>query len=157
MIKFWIATLYISFENSQVTYLSWLKMNLQIDQNVDDFWAIFKLSSYSLITMGSMAPHVSLFTVFSQCIRMHKLICHYLSQHCTQCPPHALFSVDTALIAHWCSGCCWVMDACPGPGQATQARKSCRHDGMGQAVATGQARLGWPTCGLQATVCMCLP
>ena len=38
--------------------------------------------------------------VFSQCIKMHTVMSHYLSQHCMQCPPHALFSVDTALIAH---------------------------------------------------------
>jgi len=46
------------------------------------------------------------------------------------------------------------MGAHPGPGRATE--QSLRHDGMGQAVATGQARLGWPTCGLQAMGWTCL-
>ena len=36
-------------------------------------------------------------TVFSQYIKVHKLICHHLSWHCTA--PHALVSAQIGLIA----------------------------------------------------------
>ena len=39
--------------------------------------------------------------VASQCIKMHAIICHHLSQHCIALlSPQALLLVDTELIGH---------------------------------------------------------
>lgn len=72
------------------------------------------LFSNSFIKAESMTVHRN---VFSQYIRMHSVICHYLSQRYTVpslCPG---FSSDSANHAPMC-GCCWAMGVCPGPGWA---------------------------------------
>lgn len=98
MIRFWIATLHVSFENSQVMHLlTWIKMNLQIDQNVGDFWAIFKPA---LIFLYHNGKHGSTRftvhrTVFSQCVRMCKPLSSAIAELALPCP---LLSAQLGLV-----------------------------------------------------------
>lgn len=82
MIKFWIATLSIPFENSEVMYLHQVERELQIKKkNKKDLFGSLENCSQILFKvwkaqLHSLAVHM---TVFSQRIKIGKLICHHLS------------------------------------------------------------------------------
>ena len=97
MTRLLIAILHIPFENSQVMYSCCLKMESEINQKIDKFfWQSWNFKFfYQNKKYGCLFFAVHR-TVFSQYLKMHKLICHNLSWHCT------LVSALMGLVAHWC-------------------------------------------------------
>lgn len=88
-------------------------------------------------------------TVFSQCIKVHKIICHNLSWHCnvpSLYPSFSPYKADCTAI----SVCCWVMGVCLGLTQATQWGRTDR--GTTLQPVLGCIR---PTgCGLDSWTCL---
>ena len=77
----WLQLQKIPPENSQVRYLRWLKKESQIYQNTNFF---SHLETYSQISSLKQKARLHIFftvhrTVFSQCTKMHEIICHTLS------------------------------------------------------------------------------
>jgi len=96
-VEYLIATLCISFENLQVMYLCQLEKESQINQKkLGFFLQSWNLFSNSRIKMESKAAYFLLFTVtvFSECMKIHKLIYRNLSRHCTVLSPCPGFSPD---------------------------------------------------------------
>lgn len=125
--NFWvgylIAALYIPFEHLQVMYLCWLEMESQKYKKKKKIF-FSNLESYSQIPLRKQKSRLHIFHCLqnsSQYIKMHTIICHNLSWHCSLLPlsPVLLlteYSADCRLLF----GCCWVMAAHPGLGQATR-------------------------------------
>ena len=98
-----------------------------LSSDYDDFFG--NLETYSEIPLSKHKLYSVVVvvvvhgTVFSQCIKMYKIICHSLIQHCT------VFSLCTGLSLDSAShtvmfGCCQEMGMCLEPGQATQWGKA---------------------------------
>lgn len=60
-----IETLHIPFENSQVMYLYWLKVKLQIYQKIDDFFG--NLETYSQIPILKQKEGLQVFHCSQDC------------------------------------------------------------------------------------------
>lgn len=108
MIKFLIPVLYIPFGNLQVVFLRRLKMESQIIQKVGDF--VGDLETGFKFLCQNAQHGCRLFsvhrTMFIWSCKIHKLICHNLSQHCTMPSPCPL----PGAVVHWCSlGAQWQL------------------------------------------------
>ena len=95
------------------------------------------LESYSQIPLSKWKTAYFFLLFTEQCFA--NVIKHILLFTITQvstslCAPHVLVSAQTVLITHRC-----VIVAHPELGLATQWGQSLYYDGVGQAVATGQA------------------
>jgi len=148
----WISdcnSIYIPFENSQIMYLYWLKMELEIYQKINDFFS--SVATCSQIPLSKQKCGWNFFVcrlVFSQCIKIHEIICHNLSWLCTVpslCPGFSW----ALLIAHRWFGCCCVTGlvwAAQWGRASTMIAQGRRWDAM-QAVgaACGSHTAGW-TC-----------
>lgn len=89
--QIFIVTLYVPLK-IHVMYLWGLKMEVQINKKKN--WCFFQQSWDYMF----FAVHRS---VFNQCTKIQKLICHNLSEHCTACSPFPSFSSDVVHSAVW--------------------------------------------------------
>lgn len=71
-------------------------------------------------------------SVFSQRIKMHKVIWHNAAPH----SPHVLVSAQGSANLTLMFGCDWVINLHPGPGWSTQWGKAAPVNGVEQEVAT---------------------
>lgn len=87
------------WKSSVLMYVCWLKREPQIYQKKWMFSSVLKLI-LKFLYQNRKHSWVFLFavhrTMFSQCIRMHPIICHHLSKHCTAPSPCPGFSSDSA-------------------------------------------------------------